>query len=380
MRATGWLAMTARSPLPRRPALHRAFESLAKIRQLILGEVADRPVVQAAIAPVPDVESLHRLDFRGAAFCAAGLRHEQIDHVLAPAIDHGADGAGIDIIEPAADQGEALGGEVDYRRRDVELAVEPRFYRVLVSRDHLGLDALHVVIAQHDGDKPRGGDRRNRRAHRKAAQHRAPARYRARLRQGGLDAPAQLERSLVARATFGNHLAHRAIILQRGGASRAARDMVFDIARVAGVEFAVDQRVKQQFSLVAIHFGCSSSAIHAERSMARARARRDITVPTGTSATSAISRYERFWTSRSTKVSRNGSASVAISRRTVSESQRRRSCASGVSWTSCHSGACSALSGTSSIGLVGVVARLAYSARQTLRRIAKSHGFIAGPR
>jgi hypothetical protein len=42
--------------------------------------------------------------------------------------------------------------------------------------------------------------------------------------------------------------------------------------------------------------------------------------------------------------------------------------------------ACAALSGTSSIALVGAVARRAYSARQTLRRIANSHGFIAGPR
>ena len=59
--------------------------------------------------------------------------------------------------------------------------------------------------------------------------------------------------------------------------------MGFDLARMAGVEFAVDQRVKQDFGLVAGHFGCSCSAIHADRSMARARARRDITVPTGTS-------------------------------------------------------------------------------------------------
>jgi hypothetical protein len=74
------------------------------------------------------------------------------------------------------------------------------------------------------------------------------------------------------------------------GAARAACDMVFDGARVPGVKLAVDQRVKKNFSLVARHFGCSSSAIQADRSMARARARRDITVPTGAPTMSAISR------------------------------------------------------------------------------------------
>ena len=88
----------------------------------------------------------------------------------------------------------------------------------------------------------------------------------------------------------GDRLAHLAISGKLRGATRAAGDMGFDVARVPGVEFAVDQRVKKNFGFVAGHFGCSCSASHAERSMARARARRDITVPTGTSATSAISR------------------------------------------------------------------------------------------
>ena len=87
---------------------------------------------------MPDVEALDRLDLGGAPFGARRLRHEQVDDVLAAAIDHGADGAGIDIIEPAADQRKALRDEVDHRRRDIELAVEPRLYRVLVGRNHVG--------------------------------------------------------------------------------------------------------------------------------------------------------------------------------------------------------------------------------------------------
>ena len=66
--------------------------------------------------------------------------------------------------------------------------------------------------------------------------------------------------------------------------------MAFDLARVTGVEFAVDQCVQEEIRFVAGHLGCSSSASQAVRSMARARASRDITVPTGAPTVSSISR------------------------------------------------------------------------------------------
>src|SRR5260370_31106852 len=134
-------------------------------------------------------------------------------------------------------------------------------------------------------------------------------------RQRGLDAMAQFRGGLVPQIVARHRLAHFAIVAQRRRTVLAACNMGFDVARMSGVEFAVNQRVKKDFGFVAGHFGCSCSAIHADRSMARARASRDITVPTGTSPTSAISRYERFWISRSTKVSRNGSPSAPTSRR-----------------------------------------------------------------
>ena len=164
---------------------YRALEFLAEIRKLVLCEIADSPKIQPAFAPVTDVEALDRLDLCGPPFGARRLRHEQVDDVLAAAIDHGADGAGIDIIEPAADQGKALRGEVDYRRRDVELAVEPRFHGVLVGGNHVGemtglqrtqmrrydlrLNALDVILTQHDRDQTGRRQGRYCRAHRKAA-------------------------------------------------------------------------------------------------------------------------------------------------------------------------------------------------------------------
>ena len=74
-----------------------------------------------------------------------------------------------------------------------------------------------------------------------------------------------------------------------------------DITGMPGVKLAVDQRMKQNFEFGAVHSGTPgaaaepglavavSAAFQAERSMERARANRDMTVPTGTPATSAIS-------------------------------------------------------------------------------------------
>ena len=72
-------------------------------------------------------------------------------------------------------------------------------------------------------------------------------------------------------------------------AARTAGGMRFNFTRMHGIELVVDQRMQHDFCFVAGH-GPFSSASHAVRSSPRARARRDITVPTGTPVTSAISR------------------------------------------------------------------------------------------
>src|SRR5450759_2249231 len=44
---------------PRRAAFHRGLELLAEFGEFVGGDIADRPVVQSAVAPAPDVEALN---------------------------------------------------------------------------------------------------------------------------------------------------------------------------------------------------------------------------------------------------------------------------------------------------------------------------------
>src|SRR5262249_36107375 len=114
---TGWLAMTMK--LSSSCRARGGFEFLAKTRQLLFCQIADGPIAEAAIAPAADIESLHRLHLRRAGFGARALRHEQVDDMLAAAVDHRADRTAIDIIQPAADQRKSLRAEIHHRRRDV---------------------------------------------------------------------------------------------------------------------------------------------------------------------------------------------------------------------------------------------------------------------
>ena len=86
---------------------------------------------------------------------------------------------------------------------------------------------------------------------------------------------------------------HGAECFELLGAAGTTRHMRLDVARMPGVELAVDQRMQQNLAFGAVHDTAPetepSALFQAERSIERARASRDITVPTGTPATSAIS-------------------------------------------------------------------------------------------
>ena len=82
----------------------RCLEFLAEFRQFVGAEIADRPVVQAAVAPAADVVALEGFGPGGVMLHVRGLRHKKINDMGAALVDDGADSPGIDIIEPAADQ------------------------------------------------------------------------------------------------------------------------------------------------------------------------------------------------------------------------------------------------------------------------------------
>ncbi len=166
---------------------------------------------------------------------------------------------------------------------------------------------VRSVIGGEDGEHQRGGHRGGERGAGGQAAEEGAARWlrellrpddfrrcsRWRHRQQRLDTAAQKRRRPLFQVGLRHRFMHGAERLELFGAAGATRDMRFDVARVPGVELAVDQRVKQDFAFGAVHDAAPetgrSAPFQADRSIDRARASRDITVPTGTPATSAIS-------------------------------------------------------------------------------------------
>src|SRR5207248_4335960 len=115
------------------------------------------------------------------------------------------------------------------------------------------------------------------------------------------DPVAQMRRRGLLQRCGAHDVMHGAERCKLFAAARTGSHMRLDVAGMPGVEFAVDQRMKQNFRFAAVHntipeamagprcVVAVSAAFQAVLSMARARASRDITVPTGTPATWAIS-------------------------------------------------------------------------------------------
>src|ERR1700737_951895 len=78
--------------------------------------------------------------------------------MLAAGVDEDGDGAAVDYVQPAALQRKPFVHKIMDGRSEIDLAVEPRFYRVLIGRLHVfemaGLKRTQVGV--HDGRSQRG--------------------------------------------------------------------------------------------------------------------------------------------------------------------------------------------------------------------------------
>src|SRR5580704_12177327 len=208
--------------------------------------------------------------------------------MLAPPVDDGGNRPAVEIVEPPADQGETLRGEIDHRRREIELAVEPRLDRVLVGGLHVGevlaLQRAHVcghnvaehailLVAANDADHHARRHRgRERSPHHKAFEHRTA--IGGALRRHGqrlLDAPTQAQGRVEAQSCRRNRLLHAAMDAKLPRAPRTRLQMPLDVAGMPGIELAVEQGVEQDLGFCTSHVRDPSSAIQALRNMQRAR-------------------------------------------------------------------------------------------------------------
>src|SRR5256886_17625569 len=105
--------------------MERGVELLDEFLQLFTVDIADSKELETLRSPASNVVSLHCLQLRRVTFGGGSLRNEEIDHVFAASIDNRGDGLAVDIVEPSAEQHEALRRQIHDRRRSCELSVEP---------------------------------------------------------------------------------------------------------------------------------------------------------------------------------------------------------------------------------------------------------------
>src|SRR5437016_9299075 len=118
--------------------IERSLKFIHEFLKLFRIDVADGKELETLRTPAADVKSRHRLGLCPVTFGASYLRDEEIDHMRAASVDDRSDSLAVDVVEPAAEQREALRRQVHDRRCDIDLAVEPWFHRMLVARLHVG--------------------------------------------------------------------------------------------------------------------------------------------------------------------------------------------------------------------------------------------------
>src|SRR5579862_609302 len=117
------------------PDRSRRAPEAHEILQLARLEIGYGPKAHAVLGPVDGVIAI--ANRRGGRVAGLIWPDIKVDQMLVAAIDERRDRAIVEIIEPAAQKRKFRGGKIFDRRREIELAVEPRLHRVLIGRDHV---------------------------------------------------------------------------------------------------------------------------------------------------------------------------------------------------------------------------------------------------
>src|SRR5712664_2387809 len=82
----------------------------------------------------------------------------QIDVMLLALVDKRRDSSVIQVLQPASQQRKSLAGKIFNRWSEIELAIEPWLYCVLIGRDHIGAMTLQLQRADVIGNHFLGQD------------------------------------------------------------------------------------------------------------------------------------------------------------------------------------------------------------------------------
>ena len=210
------------------------------------------------------------------------------------------------VIEAATDERETISGEVLDVGREIQFAVEPWFDGVLIGGDDVhevpGLERADVagdgLVEQFiaPGNAGRSQQEDEERNGRGAEGDIFPEP--GEVQRGGTDFGVGFTGHLadVVAQRCGGGMAERGFPQRDGegadgfflgGAGGTGFQMAHDFQAVGGIEFAIDMGVEERAEVSAVH--AAPFWLSAADNWRRARARRDMTVPTGTAATSAIS-------------------------------------------------------------------------------------------
>src|SRR5437868_2148560 len=163
----------------RSPALWHLAPVGGELFELRHLDVGDGPEIHAVLRPAHDVVTLTLRRLRRRV--AGTGPDELINEVLVVLIDERCDGPAVEIIETATGQWKVRRGEILDRRREVELAVEPRLHGVAI----LGRDILEMARLQGadmTGDNLLGKPGRHRRHDQEERQHGGAGRAKAKAR------------------------------------------------------------------------------------------------------------------------------------------------------------------------------------------------------